>query len=204
MTAPERQARWPALLALLAIIALPLLLPEHLTLGPSWVVPAVSGLLLVCIAVASPLRTGRPTRLVRGLIVGLTMVLIGGAAYMTARLTADLIEGGPSTSSATVLLSSGALVWINNTILFGLLYWELDRMGGGFAFPQQLSPAVAPPDWRPAFVDYFYLGITNSLAFSPTDTMPLLPWSKMTMAAQSLVSFVVVGLVIARAVNIFT
>jgi hypothetical protein len=34
--------------------------------------------------------------------------------------------------------------------------------------------------------------------------MPLTAWAKLTMALQSLVSLIIVGLVIARAVNIFT
>ena len=33
--------------------------------------------------------------------------------------------------------------------------------------------------------------------------MPLAPWAKIAMAVQSLISLVILGLVIARAVNIF-
>ena len=33
--------------------------------------------------------------------------------------------------------------------------------------------------------------------------MPLAPWAKMTMTVQALISLVVLGLVISRAVNIF-
>ena len=39
-------------------------------------------------------------------------------------------------------------------------------------------------------------------AFSPTDTMPLVHWAKLAMATQALISFVIVGLVIARVVNV--
>jgi uncharacterized membrane protein len=134
---------------------------------------------------------------------------------MTIRLTDDLITGGPSTLSASALLASGALVWVNNSILFGLLYWELDEGGPArrardassdrdFAFPQQMSPEIAPPGWRPIFVDYLYIGFTNGLAFSPTDAMPLSAWAKLTMALQAMISFVVIGLVIANAVNILS
>ena len=73
-----------------------------------------------------------------------------------------------------------------------------------FAFPQLSSPELAPPDWRPRFIDYLYIGFTTANAFSPTDTMPLTPWAKVAMATQALISFVIVGLVIARAVNVFT
>jgi len=72
------------------------------------------------------------------------------------------------------------------------------------AFPQQMNPDLAPPGWRPMFIDYLYLGMTNALAFSPTDVMPLVPWAKITMAIQSLTSVAILGLVVARAVNILT
>ncbi len=58
------------------------------------------------------------------------------------------------------------------------------------------------PDWRPQFVDYLYVSLTNAAAFSPTDTMPLSAQAKLLMGLQSLVSLVTIGLVVSRAVNI--
>ena len=126
-----------------------------------------------------------------------------------------LVVGGSLTDSATRLLLTGGAVWFSNNIVFALLYWEVD--GGGsvaralgspeypdLAFPQHMNPDLAPPAWRPMFIDYLYLGMTNSLAFSPTDVMPLVPWAKIAMALQSLVSLAILGLVVARAVNILT
>ena len=94
------------------------------------------------------------------------------------------------------------------------LYWLLD--GGGpeariwhppefphLAFPEHLNPVVAPPGWRPEFADYLYLGFTNATAFSPTDVMPLARWAKLAMTVQAIGSLAILGLVIARAVNIF-
>jgi len=40
------------------------------------------------------------------------------------------------------------------------------------------------------------------MAFSPTDVMPLAAWAKLTMAVQSVVSLLILGLVVARAVNV--
>jgi uncharacterized membrane protein len=57
-------------------------------------------------------------------------------------------------------------------------------------------------DWEPTFVDYLYVSFTNSTAFSPTDTMPLSRWAKLTMLVQSAVSLATVALVVARAVNV--
>jgi len=67
-----------------------------------------------------------------------------------------------------------------------------------------LNPDIAPADWRPRFIDYLYLGFTNATAFSPTDAMPLAPWAKMAMAVQAAISLAVLGLVVARAVNVLT
>jgi uncharacterized membrane protein len=142
-------------------------------------------------------------------------VLVLGALWATGQLVDDLIHGGAVTNSASELLQAGTIVWASNNIAFALLYWELDGGGAaarahslpaahGFAFPQQLNPGVGSPDWRPRFIDYLYLGFTNATAFSPTDAMPLAPWAKIAMAIQAIVSLGILGLVIARAVNVFT
>jgi hypothetical protein len=65
-----------------------------------------------------------------------------------------------------------------------------------------LDPEISPPGWRPQFVDYFYVGVTDAVAFSPTDAMPLARWAKLTMALQAVISLAILGLVIARAVNV--
>ena len=106
------------------------------------------------------------------------------------------------------------MVWLYVVITFSFLYWELD--GGGpeerarstpeypdLAFPEHLKPRVTRPGWRPEFFDYLYLGFTDSTAFSPTDVMPLARWAKPAMATHAAASLVILGLVIARAVNIF-
>jgi hypothetical protein len=67
-----------------------------------------------------------------------------------------------------------------------------------------MNPDLAPAGWRPRFIDYLYLGFTNALAFSPTDVMPLVPWAKVAMGVQSLISLGILALVVARAVNVFT
>jgi hypothetical protein len=61
---------------------------------------------------------------------------------------------------------------------------------------------VCASGWRPKFLDYLYLGFTNATAFSPTDVMPLALWAKLAMTAQAITSLAILGLVIARAVNI--
>jgi hypothetical protein len=50
--------------------------------------------------------------------------------------------------------------------------------------------------------DYLYVSLTNSIAFSPTDTMPLSLRAKALMGLESFVSAITVLLVAARAVNV--
>ena len=56
--------------------------------------------------------------------------------------------------------------------------------------------------WSPRLSDHLYVALTNGIAFSPTDTMPLTRRAKSLLAAESRISYVVVILVVARAVNV--
>lgn len=213
------EPRWPIALALSAYIAITIVLrvvePHRESLGPHWFVPAVEIALLGALIAADPARMHRRARWLRRVSIALVFALAVAAFVSTAILIVDLIQGGKVTQSATSLLASGALIWLGNALVFGLLYWALDSGGPlaryrgeraypDFAFSQQLSPELAPPDWRPRYVDYAILGVTTSTAFSPTDVMPMTAWAKLTMSLQSLISLTVIGLVIARAVNVFS
>jgi hypothetical protein len=209
------EARWPMAGAVLAAMVLTLLLPDDLRLGPKWALPLIEGVLLVAVVIGDPGKITRRSKLLRGLSIGLVAVLVADALWTTGLLIDHLLTGGAETNSASALLSAGAIVWVSNNIAFALLYWELDSGGAAarahqlprhadFAFPQQLNPDIAPAGWRPRFIDYLYLGFTNATAFSPTDTMPLAPWAKVAMTVQSLISLAILGLVVARAVNVFS
>jgi hypothetical protein len=197
--------------AVVAAIVLTILMPDDVQLGPDWLLPLLEGVLLVAIFATDPGRIDRP---LRALSIGLVSVLVLGALWATVLLTSHLINGGKETDSAEALLTAGSTVWASNIIAFALLYWEMDSGGSAararrppehpdVAFPEQLTPSIAAADWRPRFYDYLYLGFTNATAFSPTDAMPLALWAKATMALQALISLVILGLVIARAVNVF-
>ena len=207
------EKRWPLLSALALAIVVPLLLPSRFSVGPNWIVPAIVALLLVAIVAADRARNDRRSAVVRALSLALVVVLVAEASGVTARLVTDLVEGGPETNSASDLLSVGFGVWLYTILAFAFLYWVLD--GGGpdarlwappdyphLAFPGQLNPVVAAPGWHPEFFDYLYLGFTNATAFSPTDVMPLARWAKAAMTIQATGSLAILGLVIARAVNI--
>jgi hypothetical protein len=200
--------------AVLAAIVLTVLRPAEVRVAPAWVLPMIEVVLLVALIVHDPGRIDRRSALVRGLSICVVGILVLDALIATGLLISVLLHGGKATNSAEELLRAGGGVWVSNVIAFALLYWELDAGGAAarahrmpraldFAFPQQLNPEIAPPNWRPRFIDYLYLGLTSSTAFSPTDVMPLAPWAKIAMGAQALISILVLGLVIARAVNVF-
>ena len=207
------ESRWPMALAVVALVVMTLLLPRSLIVRPRWPVPIVEGLLLVAVIIGDPGKIDRRSKGERALTIGLVALLAGNALWATVQLIDALVRGGPAVDSAGSLLAAGGLVWLANCVAFGLVYWELDSGGPAvrahglpdwpdFAFPQQLAPEIAPPGWRPRFVDYLYVGFTNATAFSPTDVMPLVPWAKLAMVLQSTVSLALLGLVVARAVNI--
>jgi len=214
-TAVTGEARWPMVAAVAVALILSLLRPDEVRVAPAWVLPAVEVVLLVVLIARDPGRIDRRATGLRVVSITVVALLAVDALVASIHLVAVLIEGGDTTSSATTLLAAGGVVWASNLLAFSLLYWELDSGGAAarahgvhpfpdFAFPQQLSPGIAGPGWRPQFIDYLYLGLTCSTAFSPTDVMPLTPWAKVAMGGQSLVSLVVVGLVVARAVNVLT
>jgi hypothetical protein len=194
-------------------IAARLWLPAQSAVRVPWLVPSLEAALLVAIVVGDPARLARRTPWVHRIAVAIVVLLVASALWATALLVYDLIRGHGVSQSATKLLASGALVWFGNNLAFGMLYWLID--GGGpiarsrnpapvdFAFTQQMSPEIAPPGWRPVFLDYLHLGFTNATAFSPTDVMPLTLRAKYVMVVQSTVAIALFGLVVARAVNAF-
>lgn len=207
------ESRWYAFAAIAVAVAVQLLLPDRLSLGPAWLLPAIEAAVAIGLLVAVPNRRRQDSPLVRkaGLLLVAVMSLANG--FSAALLIRGLL-GGRLAGGAGELLANGTGVYVTNVIAFALWYWELDRGGPlaraagkhlypDFLFPQMSTPAVATPDWQPTFLDYLYVSFTNATAFSPTDTMPLTRWAKMLMLVQSGIALLTVALVIARAVNIF-
>jgi len=203
----------PVVIALIGAMALQLLIPERYTAFPRWPLLTLEALLLLVLIGINPLRLvrsnpiGNQTR--RVLLAAITVDNTASAVL----LNYHILAGKEVSNSAAILLGSGTAIFITNIIVFGIWYWELDS-GGPFArfngerahpdfmFPQMASPELAPHNWRPLFIDYFYVALTNVMAFSPTDTMPLARWAKVMMAVQALVAVSNLVLVVARAVNV--
>jgi uncharacterized membrane protein len=208
----REEPRVQVTVAILVAIGLMLALPARVSNPPRWLLPGLAVLLLIGVFVAKSVRSNRRARVLRSASLALIAVMSTANATSAGRLIVDLVRSSGIKQPAQLLLT-GAAIWFTNVIVFALWYWELDRGGPveraagahpypDFVFTQMTSPELAPPDWEPGFVDYLYVSFTNATAFSPTDTMPMTRWAKLTMLTQSAVSVVTVALVIARAVNV--
>jgi uncharacterized membrane protein len=202
---------WPAQLTVLIAIGLQFALPERLTVGPSWLLPALEGVLVIGLAMATPRELEHEHALRRRAAVGLVALVSAANIFSLGALTHYLLHH--DVSNGRELIVAGMLIWLTNFLIFALWYWEIDRGGPGrraaghdgppdFLFPQMSDDRIEPVDWRPKFIDYLYVSLTNATAFSPTDTMPLTAMAKSIMGVQSIVSLVTIGLVVSRAVNI--
>jgi len=208
----DGESIWPARGAVVVATALQVALPNRYEIPPTWLLPTLGVLLAIGLSVAHPHKITRHSPQLRLISILLIAVISLANAGSAARLITALLQGRAHESATTLLLTGGA-IWLTNVIVFGMWYWNLDRGGPAaraqalksypdFLFPQMTAPDLVPADWKPEFFDYLYLSFTNAAAFSPTDTLPLARWAKMTMMVQSIVSLGTVVLVIARAVNI--
>jgi uncharacterized membrane protein len=207
---PER--RITVGIAILLALAAYWLLPGRLQPLPSWVVPTIMLLLFIPLVVLNPRRLVKERPWSRWMAIALAGVLTVVNQYTIILSIRDLLSG--NINGADVLFTA-AQVWIINVIAFALVFWELD-LGGpfqrrvynardtrdmDFRFPQH-DGAPGNKYWEPAFFDYFYFSLSNQMAFSPTDVMPMTKRAKALMGYQALTGFVLLALVISRAVNI--
>ena len=205
---PVPEHRWPALVAITVAVVVYVLLPPSAEVIPRWVVPLAAALLLVPLLIVNPKRFTRETVWSRWLSIGFAFGLALVNQVEVVRIVIQLVEGS---TDASVALMTALQVWVTDVIAFGLIYWELDRNG---PFTRRMGAKADPPDfrfpqedggptsWRPAFFDYLYFSLSNQMAFSPTDVMPLTMRAKALMGIQAFSGFVLLALVIARAVNI--
>jgi len=218
LTAPldhidKPEPRGQAVLAFLAICAIYLALPRNLVIGPTWLLPTLIVVLLVPTVVSH--RVGRQSlnRTLGFVINGITtLALIGSVILLVRALPAH--RGSP-----VQMLRSGGLLWLTNVIVFALWYWRLD--GGGptlrqkekkfgsksFLFPQMQIPhdergQFECARWRPRFIDYLFVALTQSSTFGPTDAPVLARWAKILAMIQILISLTIVVLLISRAVGV--
>ena len=212
--------RFPPALAVVAALVVYALLPSSILFTQRLVIPVVELLLLVALLVTNPLRITRQTSWSRGVSMALALVVI-----VTNLISLGLLVTELSGSATCAKLLLGAMqIWITNVIGFGLLFWEMDR-GGPVARHSRTRDEMPDAEWRfsqdenddavaevsrtssetsgwvPVFVDYLYLSLTNSSAFSPTDTMPLSSRAKVLMGIEATAALLISLLVVARAVG---
>jgi uncharacterized membrane protein len=150
----------------------------------------------------------------REIVISLLVLVWGFNLLAVGVLVVSLVARSGVDMTGRQLLVSGGVAWFTDAVAFGLAYWELDcggpvaralataRRQPDFQFPQDENPHLAREGWGPRLWDYFYLSLTNSIAFSPTDSMPLTRPAKTLMAAEATLSALTILLIAARAVNI--
>lgn len=218
------ESRWPASAAILVAVALNVVGHTDGTSVVRLVAAAITLALLVPLFVVNPRRLDSETRWSRGVSIALAVILTVANQINVVAVVIALVDGS---ADGPLLLLTALQVWVTNVVAYALLFWELDRGGpvargtlprdqlaaADFAFPQDTYRDTAAEvavtsseraDWRPGFVDYLYVSTTNTMAFSPTDTMPLSSRVKLLMAVEGFTGFVLLALVISRAVNILS
>jgi hypothetical protein len=213
-------------MAILVAIGLYAGLPNRLVLGPRFLVPGLELALLLPLMLVNPGRMTRENAWLRRTSIGLLLVIAATNTSALGLLLHALLTAR-NRGLGNTLIVGAAQVWATNIILYGLAFWELDRGGpvvrtqyprdelpvADFSFPQDedddavtevAKRSAAKSGWVPGFIDYLYVSVTNSTAFSPTDTMPLSARAKLLMTAQGVSAMVTMVLVIARGVNLLS
>jgi hypothetical protein len=210
---PAAERRWPGAMAVAAVAALHMALPDvvRVKVIPVWVLGAAVVLLEIPALLAH--RRGW-----KNLPAILGMVASGlVTAFLLASTVLLIGQAINHTREATALLKSSTILWFANIIVFATWYWRLDAGGprgrelvpghacGAFLFPQMtLDKRSLPPDqkhWSPKFIDYLFLAFNTSTAFSPTDCAILSRWAKVLVMMQATLSLTLVALLVGRAVN---
>jgi uncharacterized membrane protein len=177
----------------------------------SWLVLALPALVLCVDLWLGSRRVGIAGTRVASIVL-LVLIVVGNIVGVCLLVTA-LVTTKTDDLSGGQLLVTTAVIWLANVIVYGLCYWDLDdggpferarreRSQPDFRFPQDETPEIAPPDWRPRVWDYVFVALTSATAFSPTDTMPLTLKLKLLVGLEELVSLVLIVLVTARAVSV--
>jgi hypothetical protein len=203
---------WPEQLTVLSVILLSLTLPDQLTVGPPWLLPAAEGALFLALVATTPRKRRRELPARRQLRIGLVSLMSAAnvaSLFFLARfgVNAQKVDGH-------ALLIGGGVLWVTAVLLFALWYWEMDRGGPlervaepetgiDFVFPQMQDPRWAPDGWLPRMPDFLYLSFVNAATFAPPEShFPITNLAKLLLSLQGLGALVTDTLIVARAVNI--
>src|SRR5436190_2962435 len=210
---PYVESRWPPAIALLSLMILLRVLPRHVIFLPVWV--SYVSLFSVVAALAGAAVTRGNLHWLR---IERTLIMLLGAFYVfnTGAELADMVGVvaiHPTDSSPYSLLSSAIGIWMENVVIFSVLFWQVD--GGGpygrargvprapdWGFPEPPAPAGAVPNRAPVYIDYLFLAYNTATAFSPTDALPYTHRAKALMTIESAISLVTLVVVLSRAINV--
>ena len=113
---PNPEARWPAILALFAIVGLRLALPHSLAAGPGWVPLVIVTILVIPTVLAQRWSRHQLNRWLGFVIIGIvTADMLWSLSLLVAALPAHTLP-------PTVLLRSSALLWCSNVLVFASWY----------------------------------------------------------------------------------
>ena len=207
------ESRWPPAIALSLLVVLLNVLPGHVVFLPVWV--SYVGVFAVLAAMAAAAITHGNARWLR---IERTVIMLLGVAYVinTGAELADMvgvIAIHPKGGNAYALLSSAVGIWVENVVIFSMLFWQVDGGGpyGGvrgiqrdpdWGFPTPPTAGGTPSDWAPQYIDYLFLAYNTATAFSPTDAVPYTHRAKMLMTLESAISLVTLVVVLSRAINV--
>lgn len=183
---------------------------DRYQLAPPWFAAAIFA--IVVVAMFASAVTGSP-RWHRVELIALWSTVLLGLCYNTLNLYNVINRLVFHAVHPSTLFYTALTIWINNVLIFSIVYWLLD--GGGpdararglaiypdFDFPAANAPEKVRPNWQPSLPDYLFLGFTTATAFSPTEALPLTSRAKLLMMVESILSLTNVAIVAARAINI--
>ena len=204
------ERRWPMALAVLAATLMRLGLPPPYR--SHWPFAVVEILLLAALIIGDPGRIDRTSPVLRRLTTLLLAVIIVDNTFSIVELVRTDHHRPPADLRRdTARGRRGHLGDERHRVQPVLLAVRPRRPGSraigapsraAFVFPEEAFPDSVPGRWRPQYADYLYLAFTNATAFSPTDTLPVRTWGKLTMLVEAATSLVIGLLVISRAINI--
>jgi hypothetical protein len=119
---------------------------------------------------------------------------------------------GFNSGAAKALILGVIFLAASNVLIFSVWDWIVDPPGveedprdkdaWDFLFPQRGGEIPHYENWVPKYTDYLFVAFTTSIAFSPTDTLPLTRRAKILMMLQAGVSLVTITAIASSAINI--
>jgi hypothetical protein len=135
-----------------------------------------------------------------------TLGLVGNMVALVTVLT------GFTAQDVQTLMTGVIFMAVSNILIFSIWYWIIDPPGveetlradapWDFLFPQRAGELPCYENWLPRYTDYLYVAFTTSVAFSPTDTLPLTRRAKVLMLLQATISLVTLTGIAGSAINI--